>query len=312
MVPHPPLTSAQRLVLEYLLGCELQGVYPTYRELAAHFGWKAVATARDHLRALSDKGYVLLSEGRSGASRVTPQGRAQVQVEAGPGLARGPGGNPVDGLAQDLLGLLGPYLTRKRFKAGTCLWHEGDPALRCIVIDQGRIMAFRQLPSGRTVPTCLRGPGEIVGFPPLFDAAGYPTTVQVLEDLEARVLERADLLHAVQDGPTALLMFKLFTNRLREVFKVVDQVSHRSATPRVASALVALVGEKPLKGRLLLVNLPLASSALATALGLAPETFSRAISQMIAEGILHRLSLRRYQILDPDRLWAQANAADLA
>ncbi len=151
-----------------------------------------------------------------------------------------------------------------------------------------------------------------MGFPPLFDAAGYPTTVQVLEDLEARVLERTDLLQAVQDGPTALFMFKLFANRLREVFKVVDQVSHRSAVPRVASALLSLVGEKPAKNSLTLVNLPVASGTLATALGLAPETFSRAITQMIAEGILHRLSLRRYQVLDPARLRAQAEASDWA
>lgn len=235
-----------------------------------------------------------------------------LQAAAVTAPAKGPGADPVDGLAQDLLHLLGPRLTRKRFKAGTCLWHEGDPAQRCIVIDQGRIMAFRQLPSGRTVPTCLRGPCEIVGFPPLFDGAGYPTTVQVLEDLEARVLERADLLCAVQDGPTALLMFKLFANRLREVFKVVDQVSHRSAVPRVASALLALIGGKPVKGGFVLVSLPLASGTLATALGLAPETFSRAISQMIAEGVLHRLSLRRYQILDLARLREHAEASDWA
>jgi len=158
MSRQPPLTSVQRLVLEHLIGCELQGVCPTYRELAGHFGWKAVGTARDHLRALSNKGFVVLSGGRSRSLRVTPEGRAIFQAEAGAGPTRGPGANPVDGLAKDLLGLLGPYLTRKRYKAGTCLWHEGDPAQRFIVIDQGRIMAFRQLPSGHTVPTCLRGP----------------------------------------------------------------------------------------------------------------------------------------------------------
>jgi len=45
---------------------------------------------------------------------------------------------------------------------------------------------------------------------------------------------------------------------------------------------------------------------------LAPETFSRAISQMIGEGILHRLSLRRYQVLDLARLREQAEASDWA
>ena len=60
------------------------------------------------------------------------------------------------------------------------------------------------------------------------------------------------------------------------------------------------------------MSLPLAAGTLATALGLAPETFSRAITQMTAEGILHRLSLRRFQILDLARLRAHAEATDWA
>jgi CRP-like cAMP-binding protein len=309
--PPATLTPLQAKVLGFLHDCDLKGTHPTYRELAGGFGWKAVGTARDHLRALAAKGCVELAGGRSRSLRVTGLGRALLQVKAEAAPAPGPAGNPVESLAQDLVALLAPLLARKRFRAGTCLWREGDPAQRCIVIDQGRIMAFRQLPSGRTVPTCLRGPGEIVGFPPLFDGAGYPTTVQVLEDLEARVLERSDLLGAVQDGPTALLMFKLFAKRLREVFKVVEQVSHRSAVPRVASALLALAGDAPAQGGYTLVSLPLAAGTLANALGLAPETFSRAIAQLIAEGILHRLSLRRFQVLDLARLRTHAEADDL-
>jgi CRP/FNR family cyclic AMP-dependent transcriptional regulator len=227
-------------------------------------------------------------------------------------LASGVESNPVDGLAKDLVLLLAPYLKKKRFKEGTCLWQGGDPAERCIVIDRGRIMASRRLPSGRTIPTCLRGPGEIVGFPPLFDGSGYPTTVQALEDLEVRVLERSDLLKAVQDRPIAILMFKLFTNRLREVFKVVDQLSQRGAIPRVASTLLALIKEGSTKAEFTFVTLPLASGTLAKALGIAPETLSRAISQLILEGILHRLSVRRYQVLDLDRLKTHAQEPDWA
>jgi CRP/FNR family transcriptional regulator len=311
MTDHP-ITSSQRAVLTYLYECQKQDVHPTYRELAAHFGWSAVATARDHLRALSTKGFVVLGEGRSRNLRITPSGQALFSTgpDASPVLRSEP--SPVEGLAQEIIQLLEPYLRKKSFKAGTCLWHEGDPADRCIIIDTGQITAFRLLPSGRSVPTCLRGPGEIVGFPPLFDGSGYPTTVQVLGDLEARVLERSDLLRAIQDGTTALLMFKLFSNRLKEVFKVIGQLSHRSAVPRVASSLLALIENKPAKGKFTLVTLPLAAGALAKALGMAPETLSRAISQLISENILHRLSVRRYQVLDVDRLRQHAQAAEQA
>lgn len=312
MVQIPPLTDVQRTVLEHLLDCEQKGVSPTYREVAGHFGWKSVATARDHLRALSDKGFVTPSEGRARNLRPTVQTKRLLQTETAPSMRGGFGANPVEGLAQDLVGLLSPYLKKKRFKAATCLWHEGDPAQRCIVIDRGRIMASRQLASGRTVPTCLRGPGEIVGFPPLFDGSGYPTTVQALEDLEVRVLERSDLLKAVQDGPIAILMFRLFANRLREVFKVVDQLSQRGAIPRVASTLLTLVQDRPVKAEFTFVTLPLAAGTLAKALGIAPETLSRAFSQLISEGILHRLSVRRFQVLDLARLKTHAQESDWA
>ena len=306
------LTPIQRSVLEYLQECELHGVHPTYRELAQHFGWKAVATARGHLQALAGRDFLTLSGGRSRGFRVTAAGKAQFHVEDHSVPSKSLGTNPVEGLAQDLVELLAPYLQKQRFKAGTFLWQEGDLAQRCIVVEKGRIMAFRKLSSGRTVPTCLRGPGEIVGFPPLFDGSGYPTTVQVLEDLEARVLERSDLLLAIQDGATALLMFKLFSNRLKEVFRVVDQLSHRSAVPRVASSLLALIEENPGLGDFTFVTLPLASGTLAKALGMAPETLSRAISQLVSENVLHRLSPRRYQVLDLGRLRQHAHSDEQA
>ena len=141
-----PLTAIQREVLDHLAACELRAAHPTYRELAAHFGWKAVATARDHLQALSIKGFVSLSGGPSRNLRLTPQARALLRPA--PLAGEGPKANPMDALAQDLVGLLAPYLKKKQFKAGTYLWHGGDPARRCIVIDHGRIMASRHLPSG--------------------------------------------------------------------------------------------------------------------------------------------------------------------
>jgi CRP/FNR family transcriptional regulator len=308
----PPLTSIQQAVLGYLHECQVQDLHPTYRELAEHFGWRAVATARDHLRALAAKGFVVLGGGRSRNLRITPSGQTLFSSEPGIGATQRLLPNPVEGLAQDIVKLLEPYLHKKEFKAGTYLWHEGDPAEQCIIIDRGQIMAFRELPSGRTVPTCLRGLGEIVGFPPLFDGSGYPTTVQVLADLEARVLERSDLLRAIQDGTMALLMFKLFNNRLKEVFKVIGQLSHQSAVPRVASFLLALIENKQAKGKFTFVTLPLASGTLAKALGIAPETMSRAISQLVSEKVLHRLSVRRYQVLDLERLRQHAQAAERA
>ena len=46
---------------------------PTYRELCSEFGWTSTATVRDHLRALSRKGYIELPQRRARAIRLKPQ-----------------------------------------------------------------------------------------------------------------------------------------------------------------------------------------------------------------------------------------------
>jgi repressor LexA len=52
------LTFNQSKVLEFIKKCiDRNGVSPTYREIAVHFGYKSPKAALDHVRALEKKGY---------------------------------------------------------------------------------------------------------------------------------------------------------------------------------------------------------------------------------------------------------------
>lgn len=56
---HTRLTTIQQNVLEMIRDRHLRGEPPpTYREVCSFFGWASTATARDHLRALTRKGYI--------------------------------------------------------------------------------------------------------------------------------------------------------------------------------------------------------------------------------------------------------------
>lgn len=60
------LTSAQKEVLQFIRECcEQQGGPPSYREIQARFGYKAVGTVQDHVNALIKKGYLERSEGKA-------------------------------------------------------------------------------------------------------------------------------------------------------------------------------------------------------------------------------------------------------
>ena len=45
-------TPIQARILRYLRKAEEEGRTPSYREMAAAFGWQAVSTVRDHVAAL--------------------------------------------------------------------------------------------------------------------------------------------------------------------------------------------------------------------------------------------------------------------
>ena len=61
---HCELTQRQAAVLEYLEKFKSdRGTAPTYREIAAHFGFKSTKAAWDHVRVLKKKGYLSLDGG---------------------------------------------------------------------------------------------------------------------------------------------------------------------------------------------------------------------------------------------------------
>lgn len=54
------LSPNQFKVLEFIHKCvDREGVSPTYREIAGHFGYRSPKAAFDHVRALEKKGYVV-------------------------------------------------------------------------------------------------------------------------------------------------------------------------------------------------------------------------------------------------------------
>lgn len=71
------LTDLQRRVLEHLVREHRQtGLWPTYREVADHFGWKSVHTPYLHVKALISKGALERDAARPRCLRLTRAGRS--------------------------------------------------------------------------------------------------------------------------------------------------------------------------------------------------------------------------------------------
>ena len=293
-------TPIQEKILRYLRKAEEEGTSPSYREMAETFGWKAVSTVRDHVAALKAKGLVTLMPRQARSLRLTEMGRVEamrVPFRRSP-LKGAAQAATLSAAVQEIMELLAPWLQPRSYAKGALLWQEGDPADRLLMVDAGRLRAFRQLADGRTATVLQFGPGEILGFAPFFDGGGYPATVEAVEAAKVRYVVREDLLRAMREPRLAMTLLGFLARRLRNAFDTIEQHSLRGAMPRVAAAL-----RSHLKGSdLQILTIPGSASGYAEILGLAPATLSRTLAQLVAQGVLHRLGPRRFQVLRPEEL----------
>ena len=83
-----PLTELQRRVLDFIEARRRDtGVPPTYREIQEHFGYRAVGTVQDHVKALVRKGYLAqaaLGDRRGARTLLPPDAQAPEGVRRMP------------------------------------------------------------------------------------------------------------------------------------------------------------------------------------------------------------------------------------
>lgn len=206
--------------------------------------------------------------------------------------------------------VLQSYLRPRRFRAGQVLWVEGEASGRLVLLERGRVKAVRFLPDGSSVLLYVFAAGDLFGFLPFVDGGPYPATSIAVDDVEARVMSRSALHRAVRENPqVAMVLLRALGTRLRQAFDRLGDQAQGSSTARVAAALSLLLpGEDP--GPATLIDVPRPIHEFAADVGMTPETFSRAVTQLAKAGLLRRLAPPRLQVLDARRLRGIAAGRD--
>jgi CRP/FNR family transcriptional regulator len=243
--------------------------------------------------------------------RLTDTGREAVRGAFSESTHPSAGSPAFSGEAGEALAMLAPYFRPRRFPAGTILWRAGETPSMVVAIETGHIKVYRTLPGGNVAALYRFGPGELFGFLPFLDGRSYPATAEAIDDVRARTMSRDGLLRGLRENPAvALPLFSFLGRRLREAFDRIELLSARGALPRVAAALAALlhVGDR---GTATIVSLPVSSGEFARALGIAPESFSRAVTCLAETAVIRRLGRGRFQVLDLQALRTAASPAGL-
>lgn len=207
------------------------------------------------------------------------------------------------GLSAEELACVRRCITTRDFDKGELVLLEGEPCRGLYVVRSGRVRVFKTSPDGREQVLRVAEAGETFNEVPNFDGGNNPASVEVLEPSTIYLIRRAHLLQLVQQYPSiAMALLRMFAGRLRHLTTLVEDLSFKHVTSRLAKILLEYAAEPgsgdaggaELKRRL-------TQQEMAAMIGTAREMVGRSLKNLEAQGAV-RIDRHRIVITDKELL----------
>jgi len=171
--------------------------------------------------------------------------------------------------------------THKLLNQGEALFHQGSPVEMLYVIRQGRVKLVRSTLDGNVAILQMAMSGDVLAEASLFSDVYHCTSKVESKTAELSCFSRTALLTACQQSITATMQLtELFAHRIRKLRAIMEIRNIRSAKQRIYAyfQLEAGAGDE--------VAVSMTYKDMAYQIGLAHETFYRAMKQLERENII--------------------------
>jgi CRP/FNR family transcriptional regulator len=191
-----------------------------------------------------------------------------------------------------------PLVHERSYQRGEIVILEADPCEAIYFVKTGRVKVFKTSPEGREQVLRIMKPGDTFNEVPVFDGGPNPASVQALEPTELYLLAKVDMQRLMREMPGVCInVTRILASRLRHLVELVEDLSFRHVTGRVAKLLLQHAAEPSAPngaGRL-------TQQQMATMAGTAREMVGRALKSLEQAGAI-RVERGRIVILDKDAL----------
>lgn len=182
----------------------------------------------------------------------------------------------------------------QRVGRGQILALEGEPCRAVYLVMSGCIQALKMSPEGREQIIGDIGPGEFLYLVPALDDGPLPVTTRALSDTMLLSFALQDFLALLSRYPSiSLAVLQSFARRLRQMAALIEDLSLRSVSQRLAKLLLRWA-ESPNRRRM-------TQREMAAQLGTVREVVARTLSQFESEGWIvmqrGRIQVRNLQAL---------------
>lgn len=208
--------------------------------------------------------------------------------------------------------LLNDHKQSKSYRPGQVLFDQGDPCLGIFVVERGTVGIRKNDTMGNTVLLRLCHAGQTIGYRDYLAGRAYTTSADALVESVICFIDREAVQTMLTRNPALGLRFvQRIAEDLESAEETILQTSALPVRTRLAHLLLMLrdrYGTASDDGSIVL-ELPLARQDIAAILGARPETITRTIQKLEAEGIV-RFSGRTAIIPDLDELLDDVKFAD--
>lgn len=183
------------------------------------------------------------------------------------------------GLAPEKLEPLLKHAEIQEYKKSHQLFHAGDKAKSFYVILQGWVKLYRLTTEGDEAVLAIFSKGDVFGEAAIFEGSVYPFSAEIAEDAKLLNIPSSALKESARQDQD--VVNRIMVSMSREMDKLRLENEHLSimtAPQRVGCLLLNF--STHIKGNGGKFTFPYDKALAAARLGMKPETFSRALSQL--------------------------------
>lgn len=189
------------------------------------------------------------------------------------------------GLPAEDLSTIAAFTVTQTLAKGDYLFHEGEPARGCYLVQSGAINVHRVSAAGKEQVIHVFRSGESFAEASLASPTGYPANARAVESSTILLIPKTPILSLIGRRPDlALRMLGSMSAHLRVLVGMLDDLTLKDVETRFLNWLLKRCGAAAVGAAV--VELGSTKRVLAAELGTSSETLSRTLAKLRDGGLL--------------------------
>jgi len=190
------------------------------------------------------------------------------------------------GISQDQVKEIVRQGSLQNLQAGDFLFRQGDPAIRCFLVLEGRLKLGKLHELGKEVLIRYIGPGELAAMIVVLQGREYPVSAEAIGVTKVIGWDKQTMLNLMAKyPPLSLNMIRNSLDRLEELQNRYLELHAEQVEQRIARSLLRLMKQSGKRiGDEILIDFPISRQELADYTGTTLYTVSRTLSAWEKKG----------------------------